>query len=126
MFNEEKSEAFRILEDLCSVLKTNRERIGREVSCAGVLTRKGKVMTLSIEAFPDEMEETIELWLKVFRNLERYIEESKDIISRDFLPIYREDDDSDVTEEEFKKRLSIENLSAYRGHVVALDFSDDG
>ena len=83
-------------------------------------------MTFFVEANPDEMEESLELWLKLFSNLDGYIEKAKDKISPDFLPTYWEDDDPEMTEEEFKKRLSLESLSAFHGHVVTLDFSDDG
>lgn len=126
MFDVSKSKAFKELKNVCPDLKMDTDRLGREISCGGVCHRKEKVISFCAESMPEQFEETLMLGVKAFSNLDEYVEKGKDAICKDFLPVYREDDDPDMTEEAFKDKLLLVSVGAFSGSVITVDFCDSG
>lgn len=66
------------------------------------------------------------LGVKAFNDLGRYVEKAKNKICQDFLPVYQEDDDPDITEEAFKNKLSLVSIGVFHGSVLSLNFYEEG
>lgn len=126
MFNEKESKAFRKLKKIFPNLELRESSIGREISCHGYCKRDGKYLSITSESSPEQFEETLEVGVKIFDHLDEYIEKAKEAICKDFLPVYREDDDPDMTEKAFKDNLSLVSVGAFMGNVMTLDFNDKG
>ncbi len=128
MFDREKSEALKYLQERCAELKIGNTDVGEELFCEGKCDVKGKSIEFYAESMPDDFEETLSLGRQAIDNLDEYIEKAKDLIYRGFWKSYIQDwnGDSSMKEEMFKNKLSFSTVAVFHGRVISLHFREDG
>lgn len=130
MFDASTSHAYKRLVNIVSELKMDYEDpTGQEIGCSGIFEYKGKVNAFSANSVPEQFEETLDLAIKVFNDLEENVAKAQDLICKVYWPIYKEhwaDDDIDITENEFMDKLTLITLNVWDRSRVGLDFCEAG
>ncbi|MEE9327560.1 MAG: DUF2262 domain-containing protein [Cocleimonas sp.] len=129
MFDKIQSKAFQKLNKLLPDLKIGEGiRLGG-IYCSGSCKIDGRHLSFYARSVSEEFEESLELGLQVFQNLDKYTNKAQNKICEDLLPAYLEnrvDDEPELTQEEFKKNLTLSSIGIYSGKVVSIGFSDNG
>ena len=91
MFDASTSNAYKRLAKLVSGLKMDYDDpTGQEIGCSGIFEYRGKVNAFSATSVPEHFEETLELAITTFNDLERNVAKAKDLICKVYWPIYKE------------------------------------